>query len=76
MDSTLKEQIAEELEVSIDELTAEKILKDLEYWDSVTALTIMTLIDMAIGKPVAPEDFTKVITFGDIEQLVEKISAT
>ena len=74
MDASLKNQIADELEVVVDELTSDTVLRDLEYWDSVMALTVMTMIDMAVGKPVAPEVFTKVITFGDIEKLVSDMA--
>lgn len=74
MDQTLKKQIADELEIEVDELQADTVLKDLEYWDSVMALTVMTLIDMAIGTPVSPDDFSEVVTFGDIEKLVAKMA--
>ena len=71
MDSQLKKQIADELEVEIESLRPNTNLKDLEYWDSVMALTVMTLIEISIGMPVSPEDFSNVVTFGDIEKLVE-----
>jgi acyl carrier protein len=74
MDAALKKQIADELEVEADDLQSDTVLRDLEYWDSVMALTVMTLIDMALGKPVSPDEFSEVITFGDIEKLVAKMA--
>ncbi|MEK9662916.1 MAG: acyl carrier protein [Alphaproteobacteria bacterium] len=74
MDAALKKQIADELEVEVDDLQSDTVLRDLEYWDSVMALTVMTLIDMALGKPVSPDEFSEVITFGDIEKLVAKMA--
>lgn len=74
MDAALKKQIADELEVEADDLQSDTVLRDLEYWDSVMALTVMTLIDMALGKPVSPDEFSEVITFGDIEKLIAKMA--
>jgi acyl carrier protein len=76
MNNALKQQIAEELEVSSDELVSSTVLRDLEYWDSVTALTIMTLIDMSIGARISPDEFSEVQTFGDIEAIVENTSSS
>jgi acyl carrier protein len=74
MDAALKKQIADELEVEVDDLQSDTVLRDLEYWDSVMALTVMTLIDMALGTPVSPDEFSEVITFGDIEKLVAQMA--
>jgi acyl carrier protein len=74
MNDTLKQQIAEELEVSPDELTSSTVLRDLEYWDSVTALTIMTLIDISVRTRISPDEFSEAQTFGDIETIVANAS--
>ena len=71
MNLQLKKQIADELEVEIESLRPNTNLNDLEYWDSVMALTVMTIIEISIGMPVSPDDFSNVVTFGDIEKLVE-----
>ena len=70
MDVNLKHQIAEELEVNANDLDRETVLRELEYWDSVMALTVMTIIDTFVGEPVPPEEFSEAATFGDLEDLV------
>lgn len=71
MNEELKNAIAEELEVDPEELTADKLLDDLDNWDSVTALTIMVLLGDELGVPVTPGEMKALKTFGDIEVLVE-----
>lgn len=67
-----KSQIAEELDVEPDELTPETLLADLENWDSVTALTVVVLIEQISGQRVAPEEMAELETYGQLEDLVRK----
>ena len=76
MDNALKQQIAEELEVTPEELVSSTVLRDLEYWDSVTALTIMTLIDISVRTRISPDEFSEAQTFGDIETIVANASGS
>ncbi len=70
MNDRLKQTIADELNVDPAELTSDKRLEDLEYWDSVMVLSMMVIIGEAVGKEVAPEEMMQLQTFGDIEALV------
>lgn len=72
MNEELRESIAEELEVDPAELVSDKMLNELENWDSVTALTIMIMIGDETGVPVMPNEIKELETFGDIEKLVQK----
>ena len=70
MNEELKQAIADELNVDPAELTGDKALEDLEYWDSVMVLSMMVIIGEAVGKEILPEDVAELRTFGDIEKLV------
>ncbi|MEN6407988.1 MAG: acyl carrier protein [Thermoguttaceae bacterium] len=70
MDEQLKQAIANELNVAPAELTSDKPLADLEFWDSVMVLTIMVLVGDAVGSEIGPEEMLGLQTFGDIEKLV------
>lgn len=72
MNRALKQQIADELDVPADSLTDGTILRDLEYWDSVTALTVMVLIEQETGTPVDPDKFSEIVTFGDLAALAAR----
>jgi acyl carrier protein len=66
----LKQAIASELNVDPAELTSDKRLQDLEYWDSVMVLSMMVIIGESVGKDILPEEMIDLRTFGDIEALV------
>ena len=70
MTDQLKQAIANELNVDPGELTGDKRLEDLEYWDSVMVLSMMVIIGESVGKEVTPEEMMELRTFGDIEALV------
>lgn len=70
MNERLKQEIANELNVVPAELTSDKRLQDLEYWDSVMVLVIMMIISRSVGKEILPEEMIELRTFGDIEALV------
>lgn len=72
MNEKLKNQIAEELEISPSDLVSDKLLTEIETWDSVTALIIMIMIGDEVGIPVAPNEMKALKNFGDIERLVLK----
>jgi|TARA_B100001971_G_C18162201_1_gene522052 acyl carrier protein len=69
MNDALKNALAEEMEVDPMELTSEKVLEDIEAWDSVLALTIMVILGDELGAPVTPGEMANLVTFGDIESL-------
>lgn len=70
MDDRLKRTLASELNVDPDDLTSEKVLHELSYWDSVMVLSVMVLLSDALGTEIAPEEMVRLKTFGDIEDLV------
>ena len=72
MKQVLKQQIADELDVPADSLTDGTVLRDLEYWDSVAALTVMVLIEQETGTPVDPDKFSEIVTFGDLAALAAR----
>jgi acyl carrier protein len=70
MNDELKQAIASELNVDPAELTSDKLLQDLEYWDSVMILSLMVIVSDAVGKEILPDEMIELHTFGDIEALV------
>lgn len=72
MTDELKEAIAEQLEIELENLTLDKVLTDIEAWDSVVALTIMIMVGDEVGVPVMPNEIKSLVTYGDIEKLVAK----
>lgn len=75
MDDRLKQTLAGELNVEPDELTSEKVLHELSYWDSVMVLSVMVLLSDALGTEILPEEMARLRTFGDIETLVTSKAA-
>ena len=51
---------------SIDDLTSETILRDLEEFDSFFVLTIISFIDERFSIKITAEDFDKIITINDL----------
>lgn len=70
MDDQLKQTIAAELNVDPAELTSDKLLQDIECWDSVMILVLMMIISQSVKKEILPEEMAELRTFGDIEALV------
>lgn len=70
MDEDLKNIIAGELEVAPEDLNSDKVLADIDTWDSVVALSLMVILGEELGAPVSPHEIKNLKTFGDIEQLV------
>lgn len=69
MDSKIRESLADVLNVAPDELTRDRVLNDLEGWDSVAVLSVMVVLGEGLGREIAPEDVVRLKTFGDIEDL-------
>ncbi len=62
---------------SIDELTSEIILRDLEEFDSFFVLTTIAFIDERFSIKLTAEDFDKIITLNDLINFIgeEKIKS-
>lgn len=67
---TIKNAIANELGIDASELTTDKLLDDIETWDSVIALTVTVILSDEIGSPVTPGEIKNLKKYGDIENLV------
>ena len=72
MDRELKNTIAEELKVPPEELTPERLLTDLELWDSVMVLSVMVILSEHLRVEIPPSDMAGLKTFGDIERLAAR----
>lgn len=70
MNENLRAAIAEELEVEPSELTHDKILEEIEAWDSVTILTLLVLLSDEAGVDISPPEMVNLETYGDIEELI------
>ena len=75
MNENLKDTIADELGIESSELTNEKLLDEIESWDSVTLLTLSVIISDEAGTPITPIEMRELRTYGDVEALVEKKKA-
>ncbi len=69
MDENLRAAIARELKVDPSELRADRSLSSFEFWDSVTALTLMVIFSDLLGATVEPLELVSLRTVGDIEAL-------
>ena len=69
MNENLRDAIATELEIDASELSRDKLLSDIETWDSVMALTLTVIISDEVGVPVTPGEIKNLATYGDIEDL-------
>jgi len=63
------EKLGEMLETEAP-LTGVEVLKDLESWDSLAAISFMALADEACGVRVAPKDIPGCNTVNDLVALV------
>lgn len=64
---------AEQLEdVDVSEVTAETCFKDLDCWDSLTAITVLSMIKLNYGVDVSGVDVNNCNTIADVYSLVAK----
>ena len=70
MDESIKQAIADELNVDPQSLTPDTRLADIETWDSVMVLSIMVILSEGIGREIGPGEMMRLTTFGDVEKLV------
>ena len=47
-------------------LTADVVFKDLDEWDSLTALSLIAYFDMNLGKKISGEQIKNAITIQDL----------
>jgi acyl carrier protein len=63
------ERMAEILEV--DQVQGENILEDFETWDSLGALSVVSMVDEIYGVMISGADIKKFNTVGDIEDFIK-----
>ena len=66
----LKEAL--EIEDEDQEITVKTYLKDLEEYDSLGLLSIIAMIDKNFSKQIASSEFVKVVTVGNLIELIGK----
>ena len=66
----LKEAL--EIEDEDQEITVKTYLKDLEEYDSLSVLSIIAMIDKNFSKQIPSSEFAKVVTVGNLIELIGK----
>jgi acyl carrier protein len=61
-----------EIEDEDQEITVKTYLKDLEEYDSLSVLSIIAMIDKNFSKQILSSDLVKVITVGNLIELIGK----
>jgi acyl carrier protein len=56
--------------LEVDEVTSNSILHDFDNWDSLTALSIMAMLDKGYGVNISTTDLNSISTVEELENLV------
>ena len=72
MEIELNNKIANLMEVESSVLVNDKILDEIESWDSVTMLGLVVVLSDYLGEPVNPGEIGQFETFGDIVSFISK----
>ena len=62
-------KLAETLEA--DTVAADDVLAEFEYWDSLTVLSILAMLDSAYGVNLTAADIRKMRTAGELAAAIE-----
>jgi acyl carrier protein len=65
----LYSQLAQILEV--DRVEADNVLSEFEYWDSLTVLSVLALLDSSYGLNLTAADIREMKTAGDLAAALE-----
>ena len=71
IDVLIKEVIADQLDELPDNIEPLSILASLDAWDSLTALRVMTTIELRTGKKISLQQFFNAKTVSEIIELVK-----
>jgi acyl carrier protein len=78
MDSTVEERLKEILAklflVDKAEIKDQMSQKDIEAWDSMGHLMLITEVESAFGIMMSDDDITGIKTVGDIKRVLRKLS--
>lgn len=66
------EYIAESLEMEVEELTPDTVLEDLETWDSVAVLSVISIINEKFDRYPNAKEILSYKTVGDLMAVFEK----
>lgn len=66
------EYIAESLEMEVEELTPDTVLEDLETWDSVAVLSVISIINENFGRYPNAKEILSYKTVGDLMAVFEE----
>jgi acyl carrier protein len=66
----LREQILSIFE--IDEINPEIVLRELEFWDSLSVISLLAVIDESYGINIEATELVDVITIADLFTFVEQ----
>ena len=69
----LKEIASKILLIEQDEISDATSRKDLETWDSMSHLMLVTEIESAFGIMMSDDDVTGIKTFGDIKRVLRRL---
>jgi len=72
MEQNFFEQITEIFELNTGEISINDKFRDYEKWDSLTALTVIAMLDSEFGIVLESREFNKLITVGDLLSEVKK----
>lgn len=65
----LREQILDIFE--IDEIKPELVLRELEFWDSLSVISLLAVIDESYGITIEATQLADIITIADLLDYVE-----
>lgn len=66
------ELLAEILDVDVEELNVDTVLKDLDEWDSVAALSFIAMMDEEFGKEIKGSEIKQFVTVQDALNVMEE----
>lgn len=72
MEQNFFEQLKEIFELNAGEININDKFRDYEKWDSLTALTVIAMLDSEFGIVLESREFNKLITVGDLLSEVKK----
>jgi acyl carrier protein len=59
-------------ETPSQEVNENTVIRDLDEWDSMTALSLMAMIDEVYSKSISPQELEKIIDLNDLFSFLKK----
>ncbi len=66
------ELLAETMDLEAEDITADKVLSDIEEWDSVSAISFIAMLDDEFGKTISAGDLKRCKTVADLMEQMEE----